>query len=96
MIVFSENAVRNLVSDIADIAFKKAKEYSPVKTGKLKNSITCVKGEREAMIFTNVDYAAKVELGTGRQRAQPYLSRGINDAAKLTGIFFRKEFFGND
>ncbi len=96
MINISENTVRNVVSHLADIAFETAKEHCPVRTGRLKNSITCTKGDNEAMIFTNVEYASAVELGEGRRRPQPFLSRGIEKAAGMAGIILREEFFGND
>lgn len=96
MIKYSENAVRNAVSYLADAAYEAAREHCPVRTGRLKNSITCAKSGNEAVIFTSVEYAAKVELGTGRQRPQPYLSRGIEKAAKIAGFIFREELFGND
>ena len=66
------------------------------RTGKLKNSISCVKEKNSATVFTSVDYATAVELGTSRQKPQPYLSRGIEKAAKMAGIIFREEIFGDD
>lgn len=51
-----------------------AKMICPVDTGRLRNSITHQKEEKETeVIGTNVEYAPYVELGTYRQRAQPYL-----------------------
>lgn len=96
MIKYPEKAIERAVSHTADIALEAAKEHCPVRTGKLKNSISCTKQNESAVIFTNVDYAAAVELGTSRQKPQPYLSRGIDEAAKMAGIIFREEIFGND
>ncbi len=96
MIKFSEKAIASAVSYTADIALEEAKLQCPVRTGRLKNSIACSKGNDKAVIFTNVDYAAAVELGTSRQKPQPYLSRGIEKAAKMAGVIFREEIFGND
>ena len=96
MIKFSESAVRNALSFTADIALEGAKEHCPVRTGRLKNSISCAKEKNRAVIYTDVEYAAAVELGTSSQRAQPYLSRGLEKAAKTAGIIFREEIFGND
>ena len=54
----------------------------PVDTGRLKNSIRVQKETSATLptnkgvvyeIGTNVEYASKVEFGTGKQRAQPYL-----------------------
>ena len=52
-----------------------AKDHCPVDTGRLRNSIShqVDMGDRSAIIGTNVEYAAYVELGTSRMRAQPYL-----------------------
>lgn len=43
-----------------------AKEMTPVDTGNLRNSITHKVVENEVYIGTNVEYAAYVELGTGK------------------------------
>lgn len=52
-----------------------AKRLCPVDTGRLRNSITHVTsyGAKAVYIGTNVEYAAYVELGTRRQKPQPYL-----------------------
>ncbi len=96
MIKYSGKAIERAISCLADIALESAKEHCPVRTGRLKNSITCVREKDKAVIFTNVDYAAAVELGTSRQRPQPYLSSGIDKAARMAGIVVREEIFGND
>lgn len=50
-----------------------AKLLAPVDTGRLRNSIAhAVEGDA-AYIGTNVEYAAYVEMGTSRAKAQPYL-----------------------
>lgn len=54
-----------------------AKDDCPVITGRLKNSITNTVTEKEALIGTNVEYAAYVEMGTRRMAAQPYLKPAI-------------------
>lgn len=51
-----------------------AKQLCPVDTGRLRNSITHQQvDEKTEIIGSNVQYAPFVELGTRRQRAQPYL-----------------------
>jgi len=51
-----------------------AKQLCPVDTGNLRNSITHQQmDESTEAIGTAVEYAPFVELGTRRQRAQPYL-----------------------
>lgn len=50
-----------------------AKKASPVKTGRLRNSITHETDDNAAYIGTNVEYAPPVEFGTIHQKAQPFL-----------------------
>lgn len=50
-----------------------AKRECPVDTGRLRNSISHARDDNSAYIGTNVEYAPYVELGTSRQKAQPYL-----------------------
>ena len=91
MIKFSENAVKRAVARAAEIALAAAKEKCPVRTGRLRSSISAKQSEDKAVIYTEVEYAAAVELGTSRQRPQPYLSYGISEAAKKAGKIFREE-----
>lgn len=58
-----------------------AKDLCPVDTGRLRNSITYQVDKKERAVYTgsNVEYAAPVELGGARQRAQPYLKPAITD-----------------
>jgi HK97 gp10 family phage protein len=51
-----------------------AKALCPVRTGRLRNSITHQQYDEETEIIgTNVEYAPHVELGTRRMAARPYL-----------------------
>lgn len=66
-----------------------AKLLCPVDTGNLRNSIThqVDEGGPAAIIGSAVEYAAYVELGTSRQRAQPYLKPAVADhVATYKGI----------
>jgi HK97 gp10 family phage protein len=58
---------------IGAAAEKHAKAICPVDTGRLRNSITHTEDGENAYIGTNVEYAPYVELGTSKQKAQPYL-----------------------
>lgn len=53
-----------------------AKGFCPVNTGRLRNSVTHAidNDEKAAYIGTNVEYGPYVELGTSRQKAQPFLT----------------------
>lgn len=51
-----------------------AKQLCPVDTGRLRNSITHQQQDANTEIVgSNVEYSVFVEMGTRRQRAQPYL-----------------------
>ena len=51
-----------------------AKKLCPVDTGRLRNSITHAQySEDTEVVGSNVDYAPYVELGTQKQKAQPFL-----------------------
>lgn len=58
-----------------------AKRKCPVDTGRLRNSIThrTDSDKKEVVIGTNVEYAPYVELGTSRQKAQPFLEPAVHD-----------------
>ena len=77
-----------------------ARLLTPVKTGRLRNSIGYVTknnkdgdlkttvGTDEAIIGTNVEYAACVELGTIYQAPKSYLRAGLdNTKSKLSSIY---------
>ena len=54
-----------------------AKDYCPVDTGRLRNSISNTHDKDTAYIGSNVEYAAYVELGTSRRKAKPYLKPAV-------------------
>ena len=56
-----------------------AKRLCPVDTGRLRNSITHARKGMAEYIGTNVEYAAYVEMGTSRTRAQPYIKPSVAD-----------------
>ena len=60
-----------------------AKMLCPVDTGRLRNSIThsVDASEQKVYVGTNVEYAAYVEMGTSRMRAQPYLQPAVTNHA---------------
>lgn len=62
-----------------------AKRLCPVDTGRLRASITHRLGEDAespfAEVGTDVEYAAYVEFGTSRTRAQPYLRPALAEVA---------------
>lgn len=70
-----ESQIEQALIAIGMTAETYAKENCPVDTGRLRNSITheVEMGDKSAIIGTNVEYAAFVELGTSKMRARPYL-----------------------
>ena len=70
------NAIVRALEVIGLTAENYAKKACPVDTGRLRNSITHIIEPNESAVYigTNVEYAQAVELGTSRQKAQPYLA----------------------
>lgn len=68
-------AIDTALEKIGLLAEGYAQMKCPVDTGNLRGSITHVvsEGEKAVYIGTNVEYAPYVELGTSKQKAQPYL-----------------------
>ena len=56
-----------------------AKLACPVDTGRLRNSISHTHDKNTAYIYTNVEYAPYVEMGTKKMAARPYLKPAIAD-----------------
>lgn len=58
-----------------------AKMLCPVDTGNLRNSITheYEPSEQAEYVGSAVEYAAYVEMGTSRSKAQPYLRPAVMD-----------------
>lgn len=62
---------------------RQAKQLVPVDTGRLRNSIAHETGTTRntyrAVVGTNVEYGAAIELGTSKTKAQPYLKPAVTD-----------------
>lgn len=70
-----QRAIDRALEEIGLAAEGYAKRACPVDTGNLRNSITHAveSADNAVYIGTNVEYAPYVELGTSRQKAQPFL-----------------------
>lgn len=79
-----EAAIAHALETIGLMAEGYAAHLCPVDTGNLRASITheVDATEKVAYIGTNVEYAPYVELGTSRQKAQPYLRPAAADHAE--------------
>lgn len=72
-------AVQRALKEIGLTAETYAKLNAPVDTGRLRSSITHAIDESNAYIGTNVEYAKYVELGTTKQKPQPYLKPAVTE-----------------
>ncbi|MBO5266416.1 MAG: HK97 gp10 family phage protein [Ruminiclostridium sp.] len=91
MIKYSSEAVERALKLSAEEILREARRLCPVRTGRLKNSLTA-KGETDrGEVFTDVPYASKVELGTSRQKPNPFLSGAVTASARKVTDIFRKE-----
>lgn len=70
-----ESAIGVALGEIGLLAENYAAKKCPVDTGRLRGSITheVDAADNAVYIGTNVEYAPYVELGTSRQKAQPFL-----------------------
>lgn len=64
-----DDLAKPLLNKIAGDVADDARRSAPVKTGRLRGSIRV----EENKVYADAEYAAFVELGTGRSSAQPYL-----------------------
>lgn len=83
-----DSAIGAALEEIGLLAENYAAKKCPVDTGNLRGSITYEvdAGDNAVYIGTNVEYAPYVELGTSRQKAQPFL----RPAASEHGAQYRK------
>lgn len=58
----------------AESVCAEARALCPVETGTLRGSLRVRKEGERLYVSTDCEYAAAVELGTSRRRAQPFLS----------------------
>lgn len=71
-----------------------AKKLCPVDTGNLRNSISHDSDSDYVYIGTNVDYAPHVEVGTRKQRAQPFLRPAASDHKATYRQIIKAEMHG--
>lgn len=75
-----------------------AKLLAPVKSGRLRDSITARVDGEQAIIGTNVEYAPYMEYGTKFTKARSYLRPSLDrNKEKLLGLFaqiFKRYFSG--
>lgn len=76
-----ESAIGVALEKIGLLAENYAEKKCPVDTGNLRGSITheVDAGDNAVYIGTDVEYAPYVELGTSRQKAQPFLGPAASE-----------------
>lgn len=80
VLIAKQSAVNIALEMIGIEAERYAKEYCPVDTGRLRNSITHTReGEETVLIGSNVEYAPYVEAGTSRMKPRKFLHRAVFD-----------------
>lgn len=73
-----EDKVEESLQDVGKLVVEDAQTIVPVDTGKLRDSIDFNKIDKTTInIVADTDYAADVELGTLKTRAQPYLRPAV-------------------
>ncbi len=89
------------VKELGRIAYEEARTVCPVRTGRLKRSITNTDhaeragGQLSVKIWTDVPYAASVELGHGNRKPRHYLGSGAEKAARMVPAVFKIYLGGN-
>lgn len=87
---FDSQMEKNLdvaLKDIGKFIQKEAAENAPVKTGALRSSIDYQVSGDELQVGSDLDYAAKIELGDSKVNAQPFLEpAAINNRDRLKKI----------
>ena len=76
-----QSAITEALETIGKRVVAYAKADCPVDTGKLRDSIQYVvdDSDNSLSVGTNVEYAPYVEMGTSRQKAQPFLRPAVTE-----------------
>lgn len=92
-----DSAVGAALEEIGLLAENYAAKKCPVDTGNLRASITheVDAGGNAVYIGTNVEYAPYVELGTSRQKAQPFLRPAASEHGAQYRQVLEKALGGN-
>src|SRR5574344_2569895 len=87
-----EQATERGLEKIGLVAEGYAKKLTPVDTGRLRNSITHEVDGNDVYIGSNVEYAPYVELGTARQKAQPFLKPAATEHSQTYKGILKAEY----
>lgn len=89
--LFKEATARAL-EKIGLTAERYAKKLAPVDTGRLRKSITHAVDGNDVYIGSNVEYAPYVELGTSKQKAQPFLKPAATEHSQTYKGILKSEY----
>lgn len=85
-------AIERALIRSGEVVMNEAKHLCPVYTGNLRNSISRSDvHDRQIDVGTNVEYASYVELGTSKQKAQPYLGPSLKGKEEVIKAFLEEE-----
>lgn len=87
-----EQATERGLEKIGLVAEGYAKKLTPVDTGRLRNSITHEVDGNDVYIGSNVEYAPYVELGTSKQKAQPFLKPAATEHSQTYKGILESEY----
>lgn len=92
-----DSAIGIALEKIGLLAENYAEKKCPVDTGNLRASITheVDTADNAVYIGTNVEYAPYVELGTSRQKAQPFLRPAASEHGAQYHQVLKKAFGGS-
>lgn len=92
-----DSAIGAALEEIGLLAENYATKKCPVDTGNLRGSITYEvdAGDNAVYIGTNVEYAPHVELGTSRQKAQPFLRPAASEHGAQYSRVLKKALGGS-
>ena len=87
----SEQGLKNAFSRSVQLVYDEIREKCPVRTGRLKNSLTCTAENNVGEISTDVEYAAMVEFGAGGRRPKAFMKNGLEAAkGKVAEIYLEE------
>ena len=87
-------AIQGSVRKAGFIVERHSKMRSPVDTGRMRSSINTTVRGLSATIRPMVHYAQFVHNGTRFMRAQPFMTRGLNDSITEIRAVFNREIKG--
>lgn len=79
------------IKQIAKKGEDNIKAETPVDTGELKANNSSATIDTTIIFYNKKDYAPHVELGTYKQRANPFMRRGINKTKSDIIDIFKRE-----